>query len=265
MSAVKRGSDGAVAAVPGLVRDDETVETVSGCDLRIIQAQDGYRYAIDPFLLAAFATLPAGAKIADLGTGSGVVALLVAATSDAPCIVGLELQAALAERARRSVALNGLHDRVSVVHGDVRALPAELSPASFDIVLCNPPYRAPASGRLARGDERCRARFELAGGLTDFVAAGAHLLKNGGHLAMIFLAERLTELLVEMRRHRLEPRRLRIVHSRSGDAARLVLVEALRNGRAPLTIEPPLILYRGAGRDYSAEARAILRLPDEPA
>lgn len=253
------------ASETGLVRSDERVETLSGFDLRILQARNGYRYAIDPFLLTAFASLPSGAQIVDLGTGSGVIALLAAVTSNAPRIVGLEVQAALADRARRSVDLNGLHDRITILHGDVRTLPAQLLPADFDIVLCNPPYRSPGTGRLAPGDERCRARFELAGGLADFIVAGARLLKNGGRMAMIFLADRLTELLVELRRHRLEPRRLRTVHSRAGDAARLVLVEALKNGRAPLTIEPPLILYRGAGRDYSAEVRTMLRLPPEPA
>jgi tRNA1Val (adenine37-N6)-methyltransferase len=225
--------------------------------LKILQVEKGYRYSIDPFLLAAFVSLPAGAKAADLGSGSGVISLLLSQKDPLAKVVGLELQDALVERSRRTVALNGFQDRVEIVQGDVRALPASLMPGSFDVVVSNPPYRSAVSGRLALGDERSRARHELAGGLVDFLKAAHRLLKPGGRFSIVYLAERLPELMAEMRGLRLEPKRLRMVCSRAGNEARLILVEGRKNARPGMKVEPSLVIYKGAGRDYSEEVLAM--------
>ena len=224
---------------------------------KILQSEDGYRYSIDPFLLASFASLPAGARVVDLGSGSGVISLLLSQKDQAAKVVGLELQDALVERSRRTVALNGFQDRVEIVQGDVRALPTSLMPGSFDVVVSNPPYRTVGSGRLALGDERAHARHELAGGLVDFLTAASSLLKPGGRFFIIYLAERLPELMAEMRRLKLEPKRLRMVSSRAGDEARLILVEGLKNARPGMKIESLLVIYQGAGRDYTDEVLAM--------
>lgn len=225
--------------------------------LKILQAEDGYRYSIDPFLLAAFVSFPIGSKVVDLGSGSGVISLLLSQKDPMAKVVGLELQQALVERSRRSVVLNGFQNRIEILQGDVRDLPANLLPGAFDVVVSNPPYRKVASGRLASGDERCRARHELAGGLVDFLKAANSLLKTGGRFFVVYLAERLPELMAEMRSLRLEPKRLRMVCSRAGDEARLILVEGRKNARPGLKVESPLIIYQGAGRDYSDEVLAI--------
>jgi tRNA1Val (adenine37-N6)-methyltransferase len=226
----------------------------------ILQARNGYRYSLDPLLLCAFAQIPPLARVADLGTGSGVMPLLLAQRGLGREFVGIELQPELAARAAASVQLNGLEERVRIVCADLRALPEELATGSFDVVLANPPYRRPASGRVAPGAERAAARHELAGGLIDFLRAAAQLLKHGGRCNVIHLAERLAELIDEMRTFRLEPKRLRLVHPRLGEPARLVLVEGRRNARPGLTVEAPLIVYdEGEGRDYSVEMREIYR------
>jgi len=225
----------------------------------ILQARDGYRYSLDPLLLCAFATIPANARVADLGTGSGVMPLLLAQQGQGREFVGIELQPELAARAAASVRLNGLEERVRIVCADLRALPAELA-GGFDVVLANPPYRRAASGRVAPGAERAAARHELAGGLADFLRAAAWLLRPRGRCNVVHLAERLAELLAEMRAYRLEPKRLRLVHARAEAAAKLVLVEGRKDARPGLTVAAPLIVYgAGEGRDYSGEMRAIFK------
>lgn len=231
-----------------------------GGEVKIIQPQGGYRFSLDPLLLTAFADIPTRATVADLGAGSGVIPLLLARGGKGRAFVGFEVQAQAAERAARSVALNGLCGQIRIVCADVRALPEEFAAGSFAAVVTNPPYRKPASGRVAPGAERGLARHELAGGLTDFLRAGSFLLNNGGRFFIVYLVERLAELLDEMRTFRLEPKRLRLVHSRCGEAAKLVLVEGRKNARSGIKIEAPLILYReGSGRDYTEEMQLLLK------
>ncbi len=233
----------------------ETIDDLRCAGLKIIQARDGYRFSIDPVLLCAFARVEAGEAAADLGTGSGVIPLLLAVRSAAARIVGVEVQPGLAERARRSAALNGLDDRVEILQADVRGLHGTLVPNSFDVVLANPPYRRPGTGRQAPVGERAAARHELAGGLADFLAAATSLLRGGGRFYIVYLAERLAELLAGMQRAGLEPKRLRCVHARSGEGARMVLVEGRKGARPGLQVEAPLFVYAGEG--YSAEVLEI--------
>lgn len=242
------------------LHSDETLDDLSTGGVKIIQPKTGYRFSLDPLLLCAFTDLPARARVADLGAGSGVIPLLLARTGKGREFVGIEVQPDLAERAGRSVLLNGLTDRIRIVCADVRELPEAFAGGSFDAVVTNPPYRKAASGRVAPGAERGAARHELAGGLTDFLRTAAFLLNNGGRFYIIYLAERLAELCDEMRTFRLEPKRLRLVHSRNGEPAKLVLVEGRKNARQGLTVEAPLIVYKeGKGREYTEEMKCLLK------
>ena len=236
------------------VHPDETLDDLRLGDLKIIQKRDGYRFSLDPILLCGFASFAGVEAAVDLGTGSGVIPLLLARRSAAIRIVGVELQAGLADRARRSVALNGLAERVEIVEGDLRQVAGQLGAGSFDLVLSNPPFRQGGSGKIAPEAERAAARHELAGGLADFLKAAALLLRPGGRCCLIYLADRLTDLLLELRRAGLEPKRLRMVQSRAGEGARLALVEARRGGRPGMVVEAPLLIYEGEG--YSAEVLA---------
>ena len=235
----------------------ETLDLLKPGGFKLLQARNGYRYSLDPVLLTAFVGAVGDQAILDLGTGAGVIPLLLSRSDGASRIVGLELQSGLAERARRNVELNDLGGQIQIIEGDLRNIRDLFPAAAFGLVVANPPYRKPGSGRVAPEDERAAARHELAGGLEDFLSAASYLLTNGGRFVVVYLAERLAELLEKMRGVRLEPKRLRCVHSRLGEAARIVLVEGRKCGGQGLVVEPPLYVYRGPGRDYTEE---ILKL-----
>lgn len=216
-----------------------------GFGLRLYQADQGYRFSLDPFLLAGFCTATAGERAVDLGTGVGILPLLLTARLPLRTCTGVEIQPELAALARRNVELNGQSERVRIVEADLRCYRETLAPQSADLVVANPPYRAALSGRQAATSQQAAARHELAGGLDDFIAAAAFVLKHGGRFYLIQLAERLADLLVTLRNRNLEAKRLRLIHSRSGEPARLVMVEGRRAGRPGLKVEPPLYIYHG--------------------
>lgn len=240
----------------------ETIDELSVGNLRLIQAEKGYRFSLDPILLARFADVRGADSVVDLGTGSGVLPLLLAKLSTVQELIGIELQPQFAERAQRNVALNDLQERVRILPGDVRQVRDLLPVASVDLVVSNPPYRSVGSGQISPADERAAARHELAGGLSDFVAAASWFLKNGGRFALIYLVERLPELITQMLAVGIEPKRLRMIHPRMQEPARMVLVEGRKAGRPGLTVEKPLYVYRGEGRDYSAEVLAMYQNPE---
>ena len=237
----------------------ETIDTLYNEALKLIQSEAGYRFSLDPVLLADFVILSGDETVLDLGTGCGVLPLLLARRSPGVQVVGWERQPQMAERARRGVDLSGMAGRITIVEADLRYHRTLVPAGSFDLVVSNPPYRAVGSGRIALEDERAAARHELAGGLNDFLNAGGWCLKHGGRFAIVYLAERLSELLGGMAAAGLEPKRLRMVHPRQGESARLVLVEGRKGGNSGLAVAPPLYIYKrnGKNRDYTDE---ILRI-----
>ena len=241
----------------------ETLDNLSIGNLQLLQAENGYRYSLDPILLARFVKVKQGARVVDLGTGAGILPLLLARLSDAAEFIGIELQPELAARAGRNVELNSLQARVRILREDIRNI-RDIFPANdVELVISNPPYRQPASGRVAPNNERAAARHELSGGLIDFVAAARWLLKNGGLFAVIYLAERLPELMGRMVSAGIEPKRLRMIHPRQGEAAKMVLLEGRKGGRPGLLVENPLYIYEDGelARDYTEE---VLRMYKDP-
>ena len=235
----------------------ETLDALFGGRLQIWQSRSGYRVSLDALLLASFVSVERGEHVVDLGTGSAVVCLALAFWHRAITLTGVELQAAAAERARRNVALNALADRIRIVQGDVRTPMRWAGAESFDVAVCNPPYRSAGSGRLSADHERRIARHETSGGLGEFVAAAASLLRNKGRWACIYPAERTADVLCLMRSSRIEPKRMRMVHSFLQSPASLILVEGVKHGRPGLRVQEPLAIYR-EGKEYSAEVGAII-------
>ncbi len=237
----------------------ETLDSLPIGGLEFYQARDGYRFSLDPVLLARFVRIKNRARVVDLGAGCGVLSLLLAKIGSPASVIGVERQVVMAERAMRNVSHNALEATVRILAGDIREIRTLLPCGQFDLVVSNPPFRQPDCGRVAPGDERAAARHELFGGLDAFVRAASWLLNNGGAFAVIHLAERLAELLSLMQQERLQPKRIRMVHPHADEAARLVLVEGVKSAGSGLLVEAPLIIYdsHGDGRHYSEEVLAI--------
>ncbi len=221
-----------------LPRADETMDEFMGGKIRLIQSKWGYRFSVDAVLLSEFVSTRKGDVVVDLGTGCGIILLILLLTRPIRHAVGVEIQADLAEQARRNALLNGYGQRVSVMVGDIRALP--LPSQWADAVVCNPPYRPVASGRINPDRQRAIARHEILLSLEDILKASHRILRPGGRLALIYPSGRLAELLARMRIRGLEPKRIRLIHPDPEAEAKLVLVEASSGGRKGLKVLPPL-------------------------
>ncbi len=226
--------------------------------LTVQQPLHGYRFSLEAFLLADFVPAMAAGPLFDLGTGCGIVALLIARRWPLARLVGVELQASLALIAGHNVRHNGLECQVDIVQADVRQARPLFAAGAFGTVVCNPPYRAVGHGRLNPKAEKAIARHELTLTLAQLLQATRHLLRRRGLLVMVYHPTRLHELCARLEEVRLRPRRLRLVHATLHDAAAMVLVEAVYNGGDALTVLPPLAICDASG-GYSAEMRAIFQ------
>jgi tRNA1Val (adenine37-N6)-methyltransferase len=239
-------------------RDGETIDQTLGGRLRIIQKKNGYRFSIDALILAHFTALRERDDLIDLGTGSGIIALILTQRFRCGQVLGIEIQEDLAEMARRNVLLNGLEGVVEIRRGDVRRPESLCEPQSFSAAVCNPPYRRLRSGRTNSDPEKAVARHEISGTAADFLSAAVHALRPEGRVQMIYPATRMIQLLAGMRDSRIEPKRLRLVHSRPGGSAAFVLVEGVKGGREGLNVLPPLMIHEEAG-GYTREMAEIFR------
>ncbi len=237
----------------------ETLDTLLCGRLKLLQHRHGYRFSIDPLLLAHFFPLNRLSRVADLGTGCGVIPLLLALRAPRLRITGYEVQGALCRLARRNAALNGFGDRITIEEVDIRELPRAASP-TFDGVVMNPPYLPRSGGFVNREAERAIARHEVRATLDDFLRAAGSLLGGRGRLGIVYPAGRTVELLARLQHHRFAPKRLRFVHPLPERPARLILVEARYHGKSGVEILPPLILHDATG-SYTEEARRILSSP----
>lgn len=230
------------------LRGHECVDQFMEGRLRLIQSRDGYRFSIDAILLAQFVTVRPGDVVVDLGTGCGVIPMILFLTKPVGRIVGLEIQEELADQALRNARMNGFEKKMDVIIGDIKTTP--FAKKSVDVIVCNPPYQQVKSGRINPDPRRAVARHEILASLDDILRSGKDLLRKKGRLAMIYPSVRLTDVLVRMRRFNLEPKRLRLHYPDLESGAKLALIEAVSGGRPGLGISSPLL---GQG-DYSISA-----------
>jgi len=243
-----------------VVNTMQSFDAILGGAFTIIQPSLGYRFGIDSILLARFAQPQPHARVLELGAGCGVVAVVLAALHHPSEVVAVELQPQLAELIAQNAALNQIAE-LKAVCADIRQrfVPG-LAPSAFDYIVANPPYRAPRSGRESPDPARRIARAGMGATLQDFLAAAVRYAAGSGRVALIFTATRTAELIAEMKRRRLEPKRLRFVHPRPGKMATMVLVEARKGGGGETIVEPPLFLFSEPGV-YTSEARELLACP----
>jgi tRNA1Val (adenine37-N6)-methyltransferase len=221
------------------LRPDETLDEFLDGRLRLIQSARGYRFSIDAILLAQFATIKPRDVVVDLGAGCGIISLLLLLEKPVGYVIALEIQKHLVDQAVRNGALNGFMDRMGVLLGDLRQVPLGRSIA--DVVVCNPPYRRPGSGRVNPDFERAIARHEIMASLNDILSAANSVLKPKGRVAVIYPAGRLVDLIVRMRAFDFEPKRMQVVYPSMEEESKLVLVEGSRAGKGGVKILPPLI------------------------
>ena len=236
---------------------DVTLDQIPGTDLMLRQPRHGYRFSLDALLLADFAAARPGSLAVDLGTGCGVVALMLARKMGRGRVTAVEIQPGLAALARENIATNAGAVEMDVLETDWREITGAVFKPPADLVVCNPPYRRLGSGRINPNPEAAAARHELLGRLDSACQAAARILGKGGHLTLVYPAVRLSRLFTDVAAAGFAPKRLRLVHSRAGESAVLALMEARLEGGESLAVLPPLCVY-GPGREYTDEARGIL-------
>ncbi len=221
----------------------------------------GYRFSLDSLLLASFTQLPDKAKVLDLGSGCGVVtfALILLNLDKSFCCTGIDLQPEMIEAAQANALALGLAQEVDFILDDVLSYRGNEN--SMDVVLANPPYREQGRGRVSPALGRKAGRFEGQAGLKAFARAATQHLRDKARFFMVHLPERLVDVIAACQAVTLEPKRIRFVHSRAGEPARIMLLEARKNGRPGLMVEPPLFLYQGQGNDTCMSSAALAFCP----
>lgn len=215
--------------------------------LRIVQSADAFCFSIDAVLLSHFATVKNGDAIIDLGTGSGVIPLLLSTRGERLSITGLELNAVVADRARRSVEINQLAHCIGIIQGDLKEAAKIFGHERFDLVVSNPPYLPIGIGETSQRSIRRMARHEVTATLQDVVKSSADLLSTGGRFALVHRPSRMADIFCTLREYRLEPKRLRLIHPAAGKEANMVLLEAIKNAKPDLRVGKPIYIHEGDG------------------
>jgi tRNA1Val (adenine37-N6)-methyltransferase len=224
-----------------------TTDTFFNGRVKVFQSTHGYRFSIDAVLLAAMVYPKPGEVVMDMGTGCGVVPIVLAFRYPRVQFVGIELQDELAKIAMRNVAANGMQDQIEILNQDVRSLKNEIIGGPVDWIVTNPPYRRAHSGKINPDSERAVARHEIHLSLHELMEVCRRFLRTGGRFAIVYPAERLTDLFYEMRSAGIEPKWMQSVHSHQGDEAKLALVRGMMRGKPGLKVAPPLIIYASDG------------------
>lgn len=238
------------------LKKGERIDDLERNGYRIIQHPEKFCFGMDAVLLTGFARARASDRLLDLGTGTGIIPLLMEAKYHCAHLTGLEIQADSADMAARSVELNGLSDRIDIVTGDIKEADHLFPSASFDCITCNPPYMIGQHGIANPEAPKAIARHEILCTFEDVARQTGKLLKPGGHFFLVHRPFRLAEIITELVRRRLEPKRMQLVYPYVDREPNMVLLEAVRGGRARMTVEKPLIVFREPGV-YMPEIREI--------
>ncbi len=246
-----------MVVLPASGARSETLDTLFGGKIRLVQEKDGYRFSLDAILLAGFVWLRSGERVIDLGTGIGVIPLILGNRGEeAEEIVGVEIQEKLFELAKRNVFNNGLGDLIHIYQRDIKGVADDFPCSSFDVVVSNPPFYRVSSGRINPSSQKAIARHEVMCTIDDVLQAASYLLKDGGRVFVVFPAHRSVNLFESLRSAMLEPKTLRWVHSRTSDEAKFVLTEASKGGGEGVEVLPPFFIYNHDGK-YTPEMETL--------
>ena len=236
------------------LKEHERIDDLERNGYQIIQNPEKFCFGMDAVLLSGFAQVKPGAAVLDLGTGTGIIPILIEAKTQATKICAIEIQEESADMARRSVQLNHLEKKIDIVTGDLKEAERFFDAASFDVITCNPPYMIGQHGLTNPDAPKAIARHEILCTLEDVVRSAAKLLKTGGKFCMVHRPFRLAEIMTVMVQYRLEPKRMRLVYPYADKEPNMVLIEGCRGGRPRMTVEKPLIIFQ-APNVYTDELR----------
>lgn len=240
------------------LRSDETIDDLQYKGLVIIQKNQGFKFGIDAVLLANFVQVKKNDLVLDIGTGTGIIPILLAGKTQAHKIVGIEIQQEMAEMAQRSVELNGLRERVEIIHGDIKKGTEYFTPSQFNVVVSNPPYMKKGGGFLNLHDSKAIARHEITCTLEDIIKEGSRVAAHKGRFAMVHRPERMVDVVYLMRKYAIEPKLLRFVHPYKDTEPNLFLIQGIKGGNPGLKIQKPLYVYENDGElRYSDEINKI--------
>lgn len=238
------------------LKENERLDDLNLKGYQIIQNVDNFCFGIDAVLLSEFATVKKDQNVLDLGTGSGIIPILLEAKTNASHITGLEIQESSVDTARRSVAFNKLEDKIDIIQGDIKEAGTIFGRASIDVVTSNPPYMIDMHGIQNPDMPKAIARHELLCSLEDVVSAASFVLKDKGKFFMVHRPHRMIEIVHMMRKYDLEPKRVRMVHSFVHKEAAMLLIEGIKGGKSYLRVDKPLIIYKEVGI-YTEEVASI--------
>lgn len=230
-----------------LIKENERVDDLQLKGLKIIQNPEGFCFGIDAVLVSNFSQIKKNGLVVDLGTGTGIIPLLISGKSSAKKIYGVEVQEEVADMARRSVALNGLEERIEIVHQNLKTIFEYLPKGLADVVISNPPYM-PAGGALVNpGSYKAISRHEVLCTLEDVMKTAAGLLKEKGGFYMVHRPSRLVDMIELGRRYKLEPKLIRMIHPKEGKEPNIMLIKCVKSGNPELRVMPPLYVYNKDG------------------
>lgn len=239
------------------LKENERIDELELNDFKIIQKNDGFCFGIDSVLLSDFAKeIKKDSKVIDLGTGTGILSILLCAKTDLSKIIGIEIQEDMADMAKRSSMLNNLQDRFEVINMDIKNLHQIFKQNEFDAIIMNPPYMKLNTGKTNVNNKKLISRHEITASLEDFIITSKKLLKDKGNVYIVHRPNRLIDLCYLLRKHHLEPKIIRFVYPKKESQANLVLIKAVKNGGSFLKVMEPLYVYENDG-NYTKEILKI--------
>lgn len=229
------------------LKDGERIDDLNRNGYQIIQSKDKFCFGMDAVLLSGFSVVKEGEKVLDLGTGTGIIPILLEAKTEGKYFCGLEIQEESVDMAKRSILLNHLQEKVDIVAGDIKVASQIFGGATFDVVTSNPPYMNDNHGLKNPDLPKAIARHEVLCNLEDVIREGAKVLKPGGRFYMVHRPHRLVEIINTFTKYKLEPKRIKMVHPYVDREANMVLIEAVRDGKSMVKVEKPIIVYSELG------------------
>ena len=239
------------------LKENERIDDLEYKNLKIIQNKTGFCFGIDSILLSDFSkNIKKGAKVIDLGTGTGIIATLLCGKTEASKIVGIEVQKEVADMATRSIKLNNLEERFEIINDNIKNLKDRFKTNTFDVVVTNPPYKKINTGLTNENTKRLISRHEIEANLNDFLEISKYLLKDYGEFYMVHRPERLVDIIEGMRKNKIEPKSIRLVCSKENEKPKLILIKGIKNGKQFLEIKNNLYIYNKDGT-YTEEILKI--------